>query len=236
MHILMPDHIHYNLFVKKEIPEHLDLYIEEFRNRVNARITATGLCPELLLPGYNDKICKSEHQIHAFSNYIMDNPRRYLLRKQNQYLYFRKRDWRQSNGKLFSTFGNHFLLDMPEIGVVRYSRKFTEAEWEAKKAEAMDFARRGNPLVSPFIHKQEKILRDRILNAGGSIIQILANGFPERYKPAGASFDLCLEGRLLQIGPAHYTGRKIEPGRALFMNMNAMAERIAAHEKIVPIN
>ena len=54
-------------------------------------------------------------------------------------------------------------------------------------------------------------------------------GFEERFKPKGADFDLCCDGRLLLLAPwPENTGRKSTAGYAEFHKMNDLALSIAS--------
>jgi hypothetical protein len=54
----------------------------------------------------------------------------------------------------------------------------------------------------------------------GSLILLKPDGFPPLYKPSGAYFDLCAQGRLLVLSPFAYTGRKQPLTRERCLQMN----------------
>ena len=226
--VIMPDHIHFIITVTARLDRPLWKEITAFMAACTREWHQARHTDQFFQAGFNDRICKREGQLEIMARYIFDNPRRYLLKKENR-IFFTRRVWQQENGKRFATFGNHFLLDHPEISVVRWSSKFAFGEFERRQAENLEVAAAGGVLVSPFVHPLEKEIRDRGIELGASLIVIVDEGFSERFKPQGFLFELCEQGRLLLVGPEEYTGRKPEFDRRLALNMNAMAERIAAH-------
>lgn len=83
-------------------------------------------------------------------------------------------------------------------------------------------------LSPPFISQKEKAVREAGLRAGASIIHLLDNGFPPRYKPSGRDFGLCCEGRLLEIAPVEYSSQKKPLRRETALALNDLAMAIAA--------
>ena len=91
-------------------------------------------------------------------------------------------------------------------------------------------------LVSPFIHAEEKKIRDWAMDNGGVLIYIIHKRFPERYKPSGKLFELCSEGRVLiisyptNIQEEEYIRNKGVPSRTLCEKMNDFALEIATRQ------
>ena len=97
-------------------------------------------------------------------------------------------------------------------------------------------------LVSPYIHPDEKKVRDWSIDNGGAIIQLTNQVLPAKYKPSGALFDACAEGRLLVVPIPERNGAILhpdpfksqtdpfkheKPSREHCLYMNSVAERIA---------
>jgi hypothetical protein len=110
---------------------------------------------------------------------------------------------------------------------VRVSSKFTAEQLAQYKQQWMATARNGGVLISPWISPAEKEIRRSALAVGGKIISIVESGFSERYKPQGYEFELCSEGRLLQVAVAPYTSKTVALSRRQAMAMNALADRLA---------
>lgn len=233
---IMPDHIHILLCIKETTAIHLGTiigklkakcsraYWEEF-SKSEISLNRIGIFHE----GFNDRIIFGDRKVETFKNYIDKNPFRHFVRR-NAPRFFNSCRKIIFNTKEYSIYGNFLLLQHPEKSAVRYSSKYSESEFAKLKSGWNEIARGRGVLVSPFIHPEEKRIRDKALEKGVSIIRIVNNGFPERYKPQGKEFDLCAEGRLLLIAPAFHNTRAETIKRAECMEMNALAEEIAKAE------
>lgn len=130
------------------------------------------------------------------------------------------------DGLELSAFGNLFLLreccKEPVIIRSHYSEEYKQ-ELREKWRGVSDA---GGVLVSPFISEKEKSVMDETLAAGGKVIVIRDNGFPERFKPLGKQFDYCLSGQLLLIGPASYETSRVLLTREKCWELNRLAEKI----------
>ncbi len=80
-------------------------------------------------------------------------------------------------------------------------------------------------LFSPFISPAEKLIRAEAEEAGGKVILITHQAFPERFKPAAHDFALCAQGRLLiiSLGLSPQTALT----RSICLQMNDLAQTIA---------
>lgn len=102
---------------------------------------------------------------------------------------------------VWTAVGNPFLLDMPLLVSVRISTMTPPSELERIVAKVVSRAERGAVIVGPWISPGEKAAREAVIAAGGRFVQILPEGMGQYYKPGGRDFDLCAEGRLLQLSP-----------------------------------
>lgn len=219
--VVMPDHVHFLLFVMERTDRHLSDFIKVFK------WNCTKIIGESIFEdGFNDKIVFKNGQRQNFYDYIEDNPRRLLARRVYPE-YFRKVNNLVVEGHILSLYGNLFLLNHPIKTVVRFSRKFDEKKLREKEYEYAETIRSGGVLISPFIHPEEKRVRQMAIESGGRIIQIAMNGFAEKYKPSGKDFALCEEGRLLIIAPPEHKTQKIELRRGMAMGGNELAEMLA---------
>ena len=96
-------------------------------------------------------------------------------------------------------------------------------ERDRKLQEWLYTASNGGVLVSPFISKAEREVRNEAEKGGGRFILIVNEPFEKRYKPTGHDFELCESGRLLIIS-ANLPG---EISRQSCLTMNTLAETIA---------
>lgn len=233
--VVMPDHVHFIIHVREYLPAHLGRYISRLKTVCTLAVSELPGYPvdtdgnplHIFEDNYHDRIIRNDSMLETERRYLDDNPRRYLLRKQHPE-YFSSPVRIAINGEHYAAFGNILLLKdiHPEPAII--SRRYTPEHLSRLKAGWEEAARSRKALVSPFISKPEKEIRKATLESGGRIIEILDNGFPERYKPSGTAFDLCLEGRLLQIAPLVYETSKIPLTRNRALELNATARQIAA--------
>ena len=233
--VVMPDHVHFIIHVRESLPAHLGRYISRLKTVCTLAVSELPGYPvdtdgnplHIFEDNYHDRIIRNDSMLETERRYLDDNPRRYLLRKQHPE-YFSSPVRITINGEHYSAFGNILLLKDIHPEPVIISRRYTTEPLSRLKAGWEEAARSRKALVSPFISKPEKEIRKATLESGGRIIEILDNGFPERYKPSGTAFDLCLEGRLLQIAPLVYETSKIPLTRNRALELNATARQIAA--------
>lgn len=233
--VVMPDHVHFIIHVREYLPTHLGRYISRLKTVCTLAVSELPGYPvdtdgnplHIFEDNYHDRIIRNDSMLETERRYLDDNPRRYLLRKQHPE-YFSSPVRITINGEHYAAFGNILLLKdiHPEPAII--SRRYTPEHLSRLKAGWKEAARSRKALVSPFISKPEKEIKKAVLESGGRIIEILDNGFPERYKPSGTAFDLCLEGRLLQIAPLVYETSKIPLTRNRALELNATARQIAA--------
>ena len=231
---IMPDHIHIIVRVKENLPQdkHLGKVVAGFKSGCNNaywRIFGMNEPPRkgLFEKGYNDKILMHEGQLDNWKSYLDDNPRRLLLKRQNPELFTVLHDMDVAECKC-QIVGNRFLLDIPDKMAVIVHRRYTDEENARLSEEWLACGERGGVLVSAAISAREKAVLREAMNRGYRIILLRENGFPKLYKPSGESFDACLKGRLLQISPWDYHMEKKTITRAQCLELNALAERIAA--------
>lgn len=101
----------------------------------------------------------------------------------------------------WAAIGNPFLLDAPLLVSVRISTATPDDKLAELVTKLGAKAERGAVLVSPWISPGEKAVKAEAIARGGRVVQLLAEGMGRYYKPGGADFDLCAEGRLLQLSP-----------------------------------
>lgn len=232
--IVMPDHIHFEIFVTKRTEIPLGSMIAAFKSTCTKNYQSAF--PESLLakenrslfePGFNDKIAFRPGAKDAFYNYIADNPRRYLVKKLCPDYFFHKL-MIEINGIPCGIYGNLFLLDHPIKSFVKISRIPERTPYfESRKEEWEETIRSGGVLVSPFINPAEKEYRNAAIQNGNGIILIADYRFSDRKKPYKELFDQCAEGKLLIISTEQFAEppRKMEYTHA--QELNAIAAAIA---------
>lgn len=215
---IMPDHLHFLLFIQEPTKDTLGSIIARFKVKVDKIAGIT----HVFAKGFNDQILKTSRNLNTIFNYLRSNPHRLAMRKSHPE-YLRRINALKIGGNSYQAYGNFQLLDCPFKEQVVIHRADTADERERKRQLWTYTAANGGVLVSPFISKAEKEVRSDAEVAGGRFILIVNEPMEERYKPSGHDFELCEAGRLLIIS-ANLSG---DISRQMCLTMNSLAETIA---------
>lgn len=185
----------------------------------------------LFARGYNDLILRTYDELAVWKNYLLDNPRRLLMKHVCP-------DWLYPFFGLklgpftFNGIGNRSLLTAPRRIAVKLSRRLTDQQIEEATARYLAEARQGAVLVSPAISPGEKRVMRAAFDAGLSTIVLLENGFTQLSKPHGEQFNACSAGRLLMLSPWEHHNEKRTITRIQCEQLNQMALAIAQPTKL----
>jgi hypothetical protein len=161
----------------------------------------------LFAKGYNDLILRSFDELPIWQNYLLDNPRR-LLMKRARPEWLRPFFGLRIGSHTYSGIGNRNLLAAPKRMAVRVTRRWNNSEIAAETARYLEAARQGAVLVSPAISPGEKRVMRTVFDAGLPVIVIMENGFTPLSKPHGKQFDACARGQLLMLAPWEHHNEK----------------------------
>ena len=222
---MMPDHLHAILFVRAQMEKPLGKVLlgvkqacnQAFREVMTEEFVAVaqqhaqqsrdnGL---LFAKGFNDQILLREGQLERWLNYLKDNPRRLLMKRENPDL-FRVQRGLVFAGISFSAIGNRFLLQRP-------LKLQVQCLWAA---------RQGAVLVSPAISMGEKAIMRVAFEKGLPLIYLQENGFTDLAKPGGMRMDACARGQLLILAPWEHHNERILIKRGQCLELNEMARAI----------
>lgn len=223
-YIMMPDHIHFMLFVTKATPYHLGTVVQDFTGNCTRSFNQSSVFEA----GYHDRILLHRNQLERMRNYVFDNPRRRLVKAYNRE-FFTTPKILCFNGREYLIYGNFFLLRNPHLSSVKISRGDTHESLLAKKRDWAETLRSDGVLVSPFISPEEKEIEMKAIEAGANIILISRDQIGERFKPSGFHFDLCARGRLLIVSTFR-SGQNSKLGRGEALEMNQLAEALSKAE------
>jgi len=176
--------------------------------------------------GYHVRALQEKGQLRNMIDYVHDNPRRLAEIIANRDFFRIQRDV-TIIGRRFDAVGNMDLLKGRCLAVVCHGG-WSPKEYNTYREERIALAKAGGAVVGAFISKPESDIREAVIEAGGSVVLLVENGFPERYKPTGRWFDLCAEGRLLQLAPWEYRDTPHTISREQCLQLNRMAEEIEA--------
>ena len=246
---MMPDHLHGILFVKEKMEKPLGIALRGFKQSCNRHyrelvlgVKSVALSTQqtgqrrnrrgedrthgmLFARGYNDRLLLRSGQLEAWLQYLDDNPRRLLMKREHPDLFRVQRNVKVA-GITFSAIGNRFLLNRPFKLQVQCSRSLNEQEIETKVAQCLAAARQGAVLVSPSISPGEKAVMKAVFNEGFPLIYLQENGFTDLAKPGGARMEACARGQLLILAPWEHHNEKITIKRGQCLTLNEMASRI----------
>jgi len=238
---MMPDHLHAVLFVMEKMERPLGkvlLGVKQACNQAFREVMPVGFVAAaqqhasekrenglLFAKGFNDQILLREGQLEHWLNYLKDNPRRLLMKRENPDL-FRVQRGLEYAGLSFSAIGNRFLLERPTKVQVQCSRSISATDLQAKLAECLRAARQGAVLVSPAISQGEKAIMRAAFNKGLPLIYLQENGFTDLAKPGGKRMDACARGQLLILAPWEHHNERIAIKRGQCLQLNAMAKAI----------
>ncbi|MDE7116675.1 MAG: hypothetical protein K2O56_09665 [Muribaculaceae bacterium] len=229
-YVVMPDHLHILIRIKSTLERHLGRVVGGFMGGCTTVARKAGLIARedsLFTEKFHDRIVCRAGQIARLVNYINDNPRRLLIKRMHPEL-FRRYLHIRIGEREYAAYGNIFLLKHFDLLPVRIHRRWSPGEFDEYERGCMAQIENGAVPVSPFIHRREKVIRDKTVDCGGSLIIIRDTGFEERFKPQGREFEMCASGRLLLLVPWNdNTGRRSTAGSREFHSMNDMALEIS---------
>ena len=256
---MMPDHLHGIVFVKEKMDRQLGMVIRGFKQSCNRhycelmcgksqnvalatqqtepteaarKVVHSGNRTRGLLfaRGYNDRLLLHARQLEVWLNYLADNPRRLLMKREHPEL-FRVRHNLSAAGLTFSAVGNIFLLDRPAKLQVQCSRSLSEEQIKAKTTECLTSARKVSVLVSPAISQGEKRVMRAAFAEGLPMILLQENGLTNYYKPYSSLLDACARGQLLILSPWEHHNEKRTITRAQSMALNEIARKICEQKE-----
>lgn len=217
----MPDHLHLLISVESELDEILGRKLAIFKVMAN-KIAGKE---SIFMKGFNDQIIGPNRKLDDVYRYLRENPYRLAVRRAHPES-FRRVLALEICGRLFSAYGNLQLLSNPFKEQVVVHRADDETTRMRNMERWIHCAANGGVLVSPFISKDEKAVREGAESVDGRIILLSDRDLGERGKPALHDFDQCLKNRLLILTPL-YEGFASLQGRGRFMAMNDLSRRIA---------
>ena len=245
---MMPDHLHGSLFVREKMEAPLGMALRGFKQSCNRHYRELVLgVPYVALPtqqtgrrdrrgedrshgllfarGYNDRLLLRSGQLETWLQYLADNPRRLLMKREHPDLFRVQRNV-EAAGFTFSAIGNRFLLERPVRLQVQCSRRLTDEEIARQQAWFLSQARSGAVLVSPCISRGEKQVMRAAFQEGLPLIILQENGFTDLAKPGGQRMEACQRGQLLLLAPWEHHGERLTIKRNQCLQLNEMAKKI----------
>ncbi len=188
---------------------------------------------------YHERILHAPGQLRRMIDYVKDNPRRLWIKSHNPEL-FRLHRRTEAAGLLFTSMGNHFLLEWPDRQVVEMSRSATNEEVQERLRMVLAAAHNGTVTYTAAISEGEKLIARTLREQGYPLVVLLNDGFPKEgspheryYKPGGVYFEACSRGQLLLMEPTEEAFRDEGVLAAAEESLRKKAE--ARHYSYTPI-
>lgn len=186
-YVVMPNHIHVLLRVHERLKHPIGYYISWFKMQCMEKCSVLDGIPSkekkpVFGKEYHDRILMRKGQLARMASYIADNPKRLAMICANPDL-FRIKQEKRIGRTLCLVMGNIFLADNPQKEVLKCSRRMSQAEIDARKAECLREAANGTVFVSGAISEGEKQICRTLREAGHPLIILLTEGFPDPESP-----------------------------------------------------
>ena len=204
---VMPDFHHIVLQVQRTMPRSIRQVVRGYMQGCKAGARQLGFVENLYDAPPFYRVLTHKGQLHAMIEYVKANTERAWQRRLNPDL-FRMHRRTEVCGLLFTSMGNHFLLDWPERQLVEMSRAASDEQIEQRLQSVLAAAHNGAVTYTAAISKGEQQIARTLRAQGFPLVVLLNDGFPtegsphERfYKPGGVYFEACSKGKLLLIEP-----------------------------------
>ena len=192
--------------------------------------TAYNRCKGLLFAsGYNDRLLLQAGQLDRWLNYLADNPRRLLAKREHPNL-FRVQFGLKIAGQDYAAIGNKFLLNKPLKQQVKCSRKLNKEEINKEVERYLNESRMGAVLVSPSISDGEKKVMRAALEAHLPLIFLSPMSFTPFTKPGGEFIEACSRGELLILAPWENRTTTQRLTRQECLQLNEMTKTLCENE------
>lgn len=248
---LMPDHVHFILYVQQAMPYSIKSVIRGFwqaAKKIGREYNSILSISPNVIRGNEQNKTSTIHpiftevpfirpmsrrgQLDAMMQYVKLNPQR-LATKRLMPGFFRVQENIEIAGRIYSAVGNVKLLQAERFMPVHVRRKMVEAAEHGDDQTLRKYmnncilaARKGAVMVSPFISPKEKEIMVVLLAEELPIILLADNGFRDYYKPSAGLFDSVAAGRVLILSPWEHDSAKKHISRADCVALNNMAEEI----------
>ncbi|MBQ6772343.1 MAG: hypothetical protein IJP44_15365 [Bacteroidales bacterium] len=236
---VMPDHHHIVLQVRRTMERSIKEVVRGYMQGCKAEARKLGFEGNLYDGPPYYRVLTHKGQLKSMIDYVYANAERSWQRKQNPDL-FRMRRRTEAGGMLFTSMGNHFLLDWPDRQLVEMSRNATDEQVQQKLKSVMAAAQNGAITYTASISKGEQFIARTLREQGFPLVVLLNEGFPEEgspherfYKPGGVYFEACSKGKLLLLEPTDQAFKSPFIRQAVEETLRRKAE--AKHWEYVPI-
>ena len=204
---VMPDHHHMVLQVQRTMLRSIRQVVRGYMQGCKEEARKLGFVENIYDAPPFYRVLTHKGQLHAMIEYVKANAERAWQRRQNPDL-FRMHRKTEVCGLLFTSMGNHFLLDWPERQFVEMSREASIGQIEERLQQVLAAAHNGAVTYTAAISKGEQKIARAVREKSFPLVVLLNDGFPKEgspheryYKPGGVYFEACSRGKLLLMEP-----------------------------------
>jgi len=204
---VMPDHHHIVLQVQRTMTRSIRQVVRGYMQGCKEEARKLGFTENLYDAPPFYRVLTHKGQLHAMIEYVKANPERAWQHRQNPDLFKMHRRMEVCQ-LLFTSMGNHFLLDWPERQLVEMPREASKGQIEERLQAVLAAAHNGAVTYTAAISKGEQIIARMVREKGFPLVVLLNDGFPKEgspheryYKPGGVYFEACSRGKLLMMEP-----------------------------------
>lgn len=221
---IMPDHVHFILQVRSQLPETMDLF-GVYSLWVTDCQRAHSESDMLFVPGLYEEQLAGRQSREEAARYILDNPNRTLLRQRHADR-FAIRFGVQVGGRTMDAVGNLDLLNTYSTAV-HCRRHWTLEQAKEYTTFCLAQASAGLGLVGAFISEQERAILQGAIQMGGPVIRLTPHRLPSPFHPTHDEFYHCAAGLMLTLDPWPDHPYSSHITRDQCNALNIMAEDIA---------
>lgn len=204
---VMPDHHHIVLQVQRTMTRSIRQVVRGYMQGCKEEARKLGFTENLYDAPPFYRVLTHKGQLHAMIEYVKANPERAWQHRQNPDLFKMHRRMEVCQ-LLFTSMGNHFLLDWPERQLVEMPREASKGQIEERLQAVLAAAHNGAVTYTAAISKGEQKIARMVREKGFPLVVLLNDGFPKEgspheryYKPGGVYFEACSRGKLLMMEP-----------------------------------
>lgn len=204
---IMPDHQHIILQVTQTMPRSIKQVVRGYMQGCKAQARTLGFDYNIYERKPFYRVLTHAQQLQSMIDYVYKNAERAWIRRQYPELFILRRQT-IINTIPFTSLGNHFLLDWPDIQLIEVSRHCSDELIDQFLDQALSRAENGAVTYCAAISQGERLIVRTLREHGYPLVVLLCDGFPSEdspnvmyYKPGGVYFEACAKGNLLLLEP-----------------------------------
>lgn len=239
--LIMPDRLFFILYISRDMRKSLKDIISDLKGRCTKALyrhrpsqSKSRKRRPAFMSGYCERLITTYEEQEAEIKDMREEPRRLSMKRNDPELFGRMNEVRLA-GMTLHVYGNIFLLRNPLKDYVKISRKCSAGDLEQLWIRWREIERCGGVLVSPFIGKEEKHVRNEALKCKGKVIQIV-DVIPTPDNLDEKQRHICHDGRMLIVAMPWASESRRSLSRETAVKMNEMACWLVENAHLLPLS